>query len=730
MKKLIKIIIIFLQIFLNFTLLTSKDCFEYSCEKCINSEYGSCTKCKENFILMDGTCPCYDYACNVCDTSYVGSRCYFCDENFQLNEQNQCVCEDPNCEICEKNGCLKCRSGYNISSNLCTKNENDQNNCLDENCNQCLNTVEKYTCTKCNKGYELVMGKCEELKKIKYFYCEDSDYYPSFDGYCYPKCGGAKCENYIYYNYKECLNKCLLCKNNDLYIIIDCENESSIENCSVQKNNNECAVCNVGYYKIRGQCEKCQKGCKKCSDKYTCFYCDHNYNLLNNGTCEEITKNSDKEIQEKFSEFKNQYLTAKNNYYQLKNINENQTNITIEDKCEVQHCSVCSKLVNNYCLLCDLDYENINGECYAKNCKIKNCEECEEKDVCSYCEDGYYLENNSCKMTCDIENCETCSTPFYCDKCKKGYEFNGIECKLKCSISNCLECNIFDKCNKCNNGYYLKSNGYCSKCKTDNCKICSVYNNIETCHICDNDFYLENDKCSKICTIKNCEYCLRNENVCAKCKKNCKLKGDKCSCKNIGLIVGLVITFSILISVVIIIVVIYKKRMNEREQRNNVIEIEIDNRINNENNRINNNNNYRNIIENNQNNNSNNLENNYPYIDNEKNNINNQRKSSNQSNNNLCEYCHLKKGIEKKNCGCFLCEEHNKPKEIISKDDKILQCIKCGYISKDIEECKICFEYKRLKHFKCGCNGKVCNECYEKILKDKKNCPFCRKNIR
>ena len=696
MKKLIKIIIIFLQIFLNLTLLTSEECFEYSCEECLDSEYGSCTKCKKDFILIDGTCPCNDYACNICDTAYVGSKCYFCDENYELNEQKQCVCEDPNCVICEKKGCLKCRSGYNnIYSNLCIPNGNNQINCLDENCIQCLNTVEKYTCTKCKNGYELVMGKCEELKKIKKFSCSDSDYYPYWDGYCYPKCGGAKCENYYINNiYKECSNKCLLCRGNDLYLIVDCKPESSIENCSVQKNNNECLVCNVGYYRIRGQCEKCQKGCKSCSDKYTCHYCDHNYNLLNNGTCEEITKFSDEKIQEKFSEFKSEYLNAKENYKLIKN-NTNQTNITIEEKCENQHCVVCSKLVNNYCLLCDNNYENINGQCYARNCEINNCAECEEKNVCSYCETGYYLENNSCKMLCNIENCETCSTPYFCDKCKKGYEFNGFECKLKCSISNCLECNNLNKCNKCNNGYYLKSNGYCSKCKTDNCKTCSIYNNVETCHLCDNDFYLENNKCSEICTIKNCEYCLRNENVCAKCKKNCTLKDDKCSCKNIGLIVGLIITFSIVISVAIIIFVLYKKRMKEREERNNVVEIEIDNRINNDNNGINNrnnnniriiNNNIRNMNNsydgNNQNNNTlNGLENNYPYIDNEKNTINNNNFSQNNK-------------------------------------------------GRVIEECKICFENKRLKHFKCGCNGKVCNECYEKILKDKKDCPFCRKNIR
>ena len=30
-----------------------QSCFEYSCEECTNSNYGSCTKCKKDFKLID-----------------------------------------------------------------------------------------------------------------------------------------------------------------------------------------------------------------------------------------------------------------------------------------------------------------------------------------------------------------------------------------------------------------------------------------------------------------------------------------------------------------------------------------------------------------------------------------------------------------------------------------------------------------------------------------------------
>ena len=731
MKILTKIIIIIFQISLNFSLSTSNDCFEYSCELCTNSEYGSCTKCKENFKLIDGTCPCNDYACNICDTSFVGSNCYFCDENYKINIQNQCVCEDPNCEICDKNGCLKCKSGFINHFTLCKPIENYQSNCLDDNCIQCTNENEKYTCTECNEGYELVMGKCIKLENIKNFSCSDSNYYPKFDGYCYPKCSGADCESNNFF-FNECTNKCLLCIKNDLYLYRDCKDESAtIENCSVQKNIYECSICNVGYYKIKGQCEKCQKGCKKCSDKNTCLYCDHKYTLLNDGTCEEITKSSEESIQTKFNEFKIEYNIQKDKYNKLKFNEDENNNIIIGEKCEIDHCISCSKLRNNICLLCEDNYENINGQCYANNCQIDNCAKCDLKNICSKCNDGYLLENNQCKISCNIRNCETCQTPYYCDKCREGYEFNGYECKLKCSISNCLQCNDYNRCNQCNNGYYLNSNRYCNKCKTKNCKNCYINNNIETCYECENGFHLDDNQCSNICDIKNCEYCLRNENVCAKCKKNCTLKGDKCSCINIGLIVGLVITFSIICTAgIIICIYIYKKRQGgpriEPEQRNYAVPVEMNNNNNN--------------INNNDRNTTNDLENINPYINNEGNAINNNIDKVIPYNylneNNLCEYCHRNIGIEKRNCcGSLLCREHIKPKEIIRNGDRILTCIKCGNVivnKGNINEgCEICLNvYRDLKHFRCGCQGKVCNGCYQRILNEREACPFCRKSIR
>ena len=47
-------------------------CFEYSCDECLTSEYGTCIKCRDEFRLVDGTCPCSDINCALCETGFVG----------------------------------------------------------------------------------------------------------------------------------------------------------------------------------------------------------------------------------------------------------------------------------------------------------------------------------------------------------------------------------------------------------------------------------------------------------------------------------------------------------------------------------------------------------------------------------------------------------------------------------------------------------------------------------
>ena len=52
--------------------LSLQSCFEYSCEECSSPDYGNCTKCRDTFTLIDGTCPCSFSECALCTTGLAG----------------------------------------------------------------------------------------------------------------------------------------------------------------------------------------------------------------------------------------------------------------------------------------------------------------------------------------------------------------------------------------------------------------------------------------------------------------------------------------------------------------------------------------------------------------------------------------------------------------------------------------------------------------------------------
>jgi hypothetical protein len=74
------LIIIFLKKKIN---CGSKPCFEYSCDECETEEYGKCTKCRDGFQLIDGTCPCSDSSCALCQNGFAGyNLCLLCKKGY------------------------------------------------------------------------------------------------------------------------------------------------------------------------------------------------------------------------------------------------------------------------------------------------------------------------------------------------------------------------------------------------------------------------------------------------------------------------------------------------------------------------------------------------------------------------------------------------------------------------------------------------------------------------
>ena len=497
-------------------------CFEYGCEECTDNQYGSCTKCKKNFKLIDGKCPCFDSNCLICESSLLKSPCHYCNKDSILFEE-ECYCNILSCENCRNNKCLKCNIpfSYSSDSNKCLF-DFSYHNCYDSNCNFCSNPNEGF-CLKCKEGYELINGNCYKLdecikKDGKCIGCQDDNYYVNGNDYCSYKCLRNTCNNPFPNNLYKCEDGCLFCQNNKIYALSNCDNTNycNIDNCLYCISKNECLYCNTGYYKINGKCEKCPNNCIDCSSSSKCNICHYEYKLNNENQCVKIEV-KDNEYENEVIDFEIDYLEKKVN--KLKNEGYN---YTINDFLLLNNKNIfhCLKELNNYCYLCEPEYTLINGICYSNNCKVQNCEYCIDNN-CYSCKKNYEKVYNSNKNSyicqkCEIENCIQCENN-ECKMCEKGYLLNENKCIIiDCKIDNCIECNDNKTCKRCKNGY--------------DGKYCEYHDYSSQNYIYDGSglsFIYENDRCNS-----NCISCLEDRDICLKCQKGCKLNNENfCECK-------------------------------------------------------------------------------------------------------------------------------------------------------------------------------------------------------
>ena len=495
-------------------------CFEYSCEECNSSEYGKCTKCRNGWELIDGTCPCFNSSCALCITGLGGLNiCQVCKKGFVWDDF-YCNCNISNCEQCGEDKCLVCKVGYyyNNATNKCEKpKEENMISCLDPNCDICFSEYEG-ACVKCKEGYNEIKGSCNPLEKADNRGRCPKNYY-KIDNYCFPICRGIDCYVKSYNSYSLCpSNKCLLCNNNHLDSWTECDN--SVE-CSLNKgcmnciSNDECLYCNQGYYLLGGICHKCIEGCSICYDNNSCEYCLSGFELTLDKKCN-LTYNFDFDIE----------------------LYNRQKEILLNKTCSDNNCLSCTyRDEKEECQKCSIGYGPYRERCRECSSNCLDCFYLSGLQYCRECENGYMINSGGkCSLICSDENCSECyleKGKEYCKSCKNNYKVNEEKCSPCSNWEGCNDCyysNGKEYCKECINGYYLKD-GNCTKCSDEKCQSCYYSEGKEYCKSCYNDRYTPyEEKCIK-CSDEKCLSCeIKNgKELCTKCESGYEINEGNCS---------------------------------------------------------------------------------------------------------------------------------------------------------------------------------------------------------
>ena len=752
----------------------TKECYEYSCAECETSEYGTCINCREGFSLIDGTCPCSFSSCALCTTGLAGLNiCEQCKDGYSNVDKN-CVCSVNNCEQCSADGCAKCNTGYHYDETLKNCIKDDPENaikCFDPGCDSCI-SEEQGACESCKEGYYLKKGECLNLTKTVNGNCpDDNDYYIS-NNYCYPSCEGLKCNIFVGFRFPyfvlQCReNKCLVCIGNDILIVSECDNSeecSEIEGCLNCLTNEECLICQQGYYSNKGKCKKCSEGCSICTSEQNCQVCMSGYELTSNKTCN-LTYNFDYDT--------DLYQSNKMNLikiYYPEEIAKPQTSIPIIESTSlstetksnthsdsaIETSNIATEIIKE---ITDIKTSDIAPEIVKENTDIKTSDiatdtvqenidttikekvniKPEENNFIKYYDSlGKYiieydqkdaLKGEKCNAICSDINCLKCEIKDGSESCKlcpEEYQINKEKCESICSEDKCLSYSFKDNnliCIDCITGYYLEDNNCKRRCLDDDCETCSDDGN--QCTQCQSDTKLYEGKCAKnkiYCRdYPNCNYCLEEEG-CIECEENYEIKDKNCVQKKSTFWYIIVVIFILLLIIGIVLCILDKIKknenmriipfMNSNDQQN---DLQINNyQIRNIRNDLILSNSTRSVLSRDE------IAEEYE-----------EQKRKNSKARMTCMFCKKKPGNYKCDCGCIVCKEHSELEFMENNEEKSKVCYNCGKIVVKVTPikyfCNICMQNKMsVTHFKCGCAMEVCKNCYIKCKMTNNKCPGCR----
>jgi len=305
--------------------------------------------------------------------------------------------------------------------------------------------------------------------------------------------------------------KCILGKNNCL-------------ECNI--NEDLCLKCIDGYFpdenggcSYTDNCEISYQGkCLKCKNGFILIGEDKEYNKENEiKICKSLYAGELKNC-EIINTSSGQCEKCKEGFF----LNNGDKNCVSTENCYESIFEVCTKCNQNYYL----DKKNL--ECKKQIDNFEHCKESIDGETCENCDEGYFFDD---EYRCiDVKFCSKGKNGFICEKCMEGYYLNNYQNFYFCTkTENCLlgdsEIGI---CKKCIDGYYIDyKDGKCKSNEENNdFKYCQIADG--ECIQCLSDYELGSDnKCS---TTKYCAESINGD--CIQCIDNYYLGLDK-KCTNV-----------------------------------------------------------------------------------------------------------------------------------------------------------------------------------------------------
>lgn len=526
----------------------------------------TCVTCKDGFELREGKC----YAKSCLKSNLVNGQCEECQETHLLtHDKLKCLAKIAECVTLADSSvesphfiCLKCKKGYRLSDNTCTKIDipncieidaeglvckscssgfvktDDSLKCLEviKNCSKYEKMTEKdkeAKCEGCEPGFFLSKNKCmttdfadceqPDLKNEVCLKCADDLILTSDSKRCLKPI--SHCSSYTKSNAKSENLTCSRCA--DQYELIN-NKCLSILNCQAfDKASETCKTCAKGFV-VTPDKKRCLPEIPRCSD-YTvsgsdsteleCKKCNFGYQLVKNHCRPKFIRNCQKLTEESTcQECNNGFQVTNDGLACLKSI----------PNCIEYHTSTIDTQ-NHLCVECLIGFDLVDNQ---RTCdkKVANCLDYNlQKTQCKKCKPGYELISKTKECGKLIVNCSqhfnsNSSQSIECSECENGYQLSdGNRACVSKAVGNCVMVSTeTGMCRKCLDGFRVTDDGQICLRAIKNCdeyKPSGKYDDRLLCQQCKAGYQLKND----LCVINETDDCLnrnKKSNECEKCPNN------------------------------------------------------------------------------------------------------------------------------------------------------------------------------------------------------------------